>query len=181
MLKILFMILIPGLCHASDVALGVYELDTAAGWAAGFELKENHRVVITPAFGTEEEDYDVSGKSLTKKPDVIGTWKETDNGIEVSYGKIVDYFKYTPNECEYWPESPCLIHLKSNEIKGGKSLLKYKQAWVNRKVKLKPAKAHVEKRLLSCQSQCKEMASKKQLKKETSESDCVSILCKSNP
>ncbi|MGZ3748087.1 MAG: hypothetical protein ACXWRE_11995 [Pseudobdellovibrionaceae bacterium] len=181
MLKILFMMLISGISHASDVALGVYELDTQAGWAAGFELKDKHKVVITPAFGTEEEDYDVSGKSLTKKPDVNGTWKETDEGIEVSYGKVVDYFKYTPNECEYWPESPCLIHLKSKDSKGEKSLLKYKQAWVNRKVKLKPAKALEEKRLLNCQSQCKEMASKKQLRKGISESDCASTLCKYNP
>ncbi len=95
MLSALVLLFMPFSSHASDVALGLYELDTGAGWAAGFELRENHKVIITPAFGNEEEDYDSAGNSLTKKPDIKGTWKETSDGIAIFYGSVTDYFKYT--------------------------------------------------------------------------------------
>lgn len=173
---ILFILLIPLLTRASEIEMGLYQLDTGAGWAAGFELKENHKVIITSAVGNEEEDYDAAGNSLTKKPDVVGTWKKTNEGIQISYGKVTDYFKYTPNECEYFPESPCFKHIKSQST--DKSILNYEQAWVNRKVKLKPSKKLVDKQLAECQQQCDELAAKKQLKKGMAVSDCISAICK---
>jgi hypothetical protein len=170
--------LISNFSQAADIALGLYELDTEAGWAAGFELKENDKVIITPAFGNEEEDYDESGKSLTKKPDVVASWKKTKDGIEISYGKVVDSFKYTPNQCEHWSENPCFQHIKSQETKGEKSILNYTQVWVNRNTKVKPSQDLIAKKQRACESQCSMMVLKGELKKGMNLKSCIKELCK---
>jgi hypothetical protein len=179
MLSILFIFLSHN-AFTAEIQLGTFSLATEAGWAAGFELKEDHTVVITPAFGNEEEDYDSSGNSLTKKPDVVGKWKKTQDGIEVIYGGITDRFKLE-SRCKEYEIHPCFRFASSRSAKREKSLLDYRQPYVNRDWKIDPPKELPKPEFEKCKKECEQMATKKELKSGVDAKACIAATCKPVP
>ncbi len=162
---------------ATDLELGTFSLATEAGWTAWFELKPSGEALVSEAYDTE--DFDPAVAAVPKPTPKKGKWKKTNEGIEINYGNVTDHLKLE-QRCKEWQIHPCFRFVRSTAMKE-KSLLNYKQAYVNWNWKIDPPKALPKAEFDKCKKECEQMAARKQLKKDMTAASCVEVICKPSP
>ena len=126
-LSILSIVLAPSLLTAAPIQKGTFTTATEADWGATFELKESGKLIVTPIFS---DDPDTRGKKRKPPKTVSGSWRETDGGIELTYGAFKDRF-VLQNPCKDWKDHPCLRYQKSLVQTKGKSPLNLRYPYIN--------------------------------------------------
>lgn len=174
----LFSLIFTQMAFATELKLGTFSLATEAGWTAWFELQDKDQALITPKNDTE--DFDPASKDVAKPIPIKGTWKRTSTGIEIHYGQIIDSLQLEAR-CMDWPIHPCFKFLSSKSTGKEKSLLNYKQPYINWSWTISPPKELSKSELNQCKKECAELAAKKKLKKGMDEKSCVDLTCKPLP
>jgi hypothetical protein len=164
--------------NAAEIQLGTFSLATEAGWTAWFHLEKNNKITISPSYDTE--DFDPAVKNAPKPSQIFGTWKQTSDGIEITYSKITDTFKFE-DRCQEWQIHPCFRFVKTSAKGSQKSVLNYPQSYVNWSWKLDPPKELPTKDFEKCKSDCEELTTKNQLKKGVTKEICIKEMCKPSP
>lgn len=94
-----------------EIKVGTFSLATEADWGQAFELKNDGSAIITLNHDTEE--FGKKNKNAEKKAVITGKWKETSEGIEISYENLRDRFRFE-KKCKGWSEYPCFRRLKDS-------------------------------------------------------------------
>lgn len=166
-LVVLLLFYIPSM-SAEKVKLGTYSMATESDWGAAFTLKAKGVAVVTPWFW--------SGEGIVKpeqKKDVVGSWKETEDGVELAFSNFKDRFKFE-KECEDWRDYPCLRYQKSLASTKEKSPLNEQYPFINWSLKNSGPHTVTKK----CLDQCSAMAKNGELKKSMTVDSCAKELCK---
>ena len=158
--------------------LGTYSLATEADWGAYFELKKNGRVTVVPWIASGESEDEESEKGTSYQ----GSWHTTAKGIEITFHHFKDELYFEKN-CKNWSAYRCFRY--------GKSLIRHKEPspldqdkpfvdWSSGPKDKTQATKAVDKKaeLKDCETRCKSMAAKNELKKGIGIPECIKMICK---